>query len=188
MTRRIAAVLLAGLPWMAGCQLSGLGGLSGSSPRPAKQVDEVFVRLSPPTAMNWDDRPGPDGLQTRVNFFRHDEDLSVAVDGTLEFELYEGRASAQAAADREPFHVWRFENGELERHLGKTIIGWGYEMRLPWDNPPKTSSVTLVARHRSSGGHSEPSVLGTDDNISMERQVRTTGKAIAVHLADHRLP
>jgi len=149
MTRRIAAVLLAGLPWTAGCQLAGL---SSSSPRPAKQVDEVFVRLSPPTALNWDDRPGPDGLQARVNFFRHDDDLSVPVDGTVEFELFEGRTSEKSVAEKQPFYTWRFENGELERHLSKTIVGWGYEMRLPWDRPPKVSSITLVTRHRSSEG------------------------------------
>jgi len=153
MTRWIATALLACLVWAGGCQGMGDVNVSRRPPRPVDEVDEIIMSLSPPTALNWDSMPGPDGFETQVHFFQLAEPFSVTVKGSVEFALYEGRATPQTLADAEPFHVWRFEGDELGKHLGRSIVGWGYGLRLDWGRKaPTASSVTLLARYHPPGG------------------------------------
>ena len=148
----IAAGLLAVAAGMIGCQWGPLT-VSRQPPKPVDQVYKVALRISPPMPLNWDDRPGLDGFQAQVNFFQFDQPLSVTVQGVLEFMLYEGLGSAKVLAETKPFHTWAFDGATLRRHQGKTMFGWGYAMRLPWgSSPPKSSSVTLIARYRPAGG------------------------------------
>ena len=152
MTRTISGWLLAAAAWTGGCQNTSVT-VSSQPPRPVDKVDKVALRISPPMPLNWDDTPGLDGLQAQVNLFQVDQPLSVTVEGTLEFMLYEGRGTAQVLAGKEPFRTWSFTGAGLERCLDKTIFGWGYAMRLDWGNrPPKTPSVTLLARYRPARG------------------------------------
>jgi len=148
----IAAALLAVAAGTIGCRTGPLT-VSGRPPKPVDRVDKVALRISPPMPLNWDDRPGLDGFQAQVNFFQLDRPLSVTVEGVLEFMLYEGRGTVDVLAETKPVQTWAFEGPTLRRHQGKTMFGWGYAMRLPWGpSPPKSSSVTLIARYRPAGG------------------------------------
>ena len=147
------SVFLVPLAAMVGCQDFGKVRVPGRPPRPVDRVDEIIVQLTPPTAMNWDDTPGPDGLQARVHFFRADEDLAVTIRGTLELALYEGRVGDRALVDEKPFRTWKYEGDVLRSHLEKTLVGWGYGMRLGWGHqPPASGSVTVLARYHSQEG------------------------------------
>ena len=148
---RVAAILAAGM--LAGCPNGGKVEVSDRPPRPVDRIDELVVRVTPPTPMNWDDVPGSDGLQVQVNCFQREEPLSVTVRGTLEFLLYEGRATLAQLADRQPLKTWQFDGLNLTGHAGRSIVGWGYAMRLPWGRPgPRSSSVTLLTRYRPIDG------------------------------------
>lgn len=149
---------------VAGCEDPGG---SGSLRPPAATVDVTgFSLSSSPTALNWDDKPGPDGVIARVQFFRtgpHDEIRSVPVQGELEFLLYERRVPADELAQTKPSFTWQFPPEKLPDYLGKQMGMWAYQMQLDWrEKPPKATVVTLVARWKSPGGtwkYSDPTLV-----------------------------
>lgn len=142
----------------SGCTGAGEVRVPSRPPRPVEDVDEIIVQLTPPTAVNWDNLPGPDGLQAQIHFFRLDEDLAVTIAGTLEMALYEGRAGPREIEREPPLHVWKYEGDGLRRRLAKTLVGWGYGVRLGWgDRCPKSGSVTLLARYHSPSGGTKTS-------------------------------
>ena len=148
MKRPLLACLLAAAALPAGCQTGRKLSVSANPPRAVQKVDQIDLSLIPPTPLNWDDDPGLDGFQVQVFFWRQDEKLSVTIDGTLEFLLYEGRCTAAELVGKKPFHTWTFKNPELSTFLGKSMVGWGYAMRLDWgQHVPTTRTVTLVARY-----------------------------------------
>jgi hypothetical protein len=148
--RAVAALVLGALAaaLAGGCGEPGPTKVSAEPPRPVEHVDQITLSLSPPTPVNWDDRPGPDGVQVKVYFFRVDQPLPVTVGGTLEFLLYEGRIERGGFEGVEPFRVWRFGPEALPSYLGRGLVGWSYAMRLGWGaNPPAARSLTLRARY-----------------------------------------
>lgn len=155
MRSTLAMVILAGLlAAAAGCHNPGRVKVHNWPPRPVDNFDEIVVRLTPPAPVNWDDRPGPDGLQVQINFFQIDRPLSVTVKGSLEMSLYEGRVQAAQLASAKPIHTWPYSGVELAGFAGKSAFGWGYAMRLAWhDRPPAGKIATLVARYRSRDGN-----------------------------------
>lgn len=153
----VALSLLAVALVVGGCQ-TGPVEVSRRPPRPVDRIDAVGLRVSPPMPLNWDEVPGSDGLATKVNLFQMEQPLSMPVLGSLEFLLYEGRATAQALTKQEPYRTWTFEGDELAGHLQRSMFGWGYAMRLGWgDKPPNSSTVTLIARYRRADGTSQAS-------------------------------
>ena len=148
----VIAALLASA--VTGCQNPGRVTVHNWPPRPVDRVDEIVLRLTPPAPVNWDDRPGPDGLQVQVNFFQVDEPLSVTVKGSLDLALYEGHVRPEDLAAAKPIHTWPFSGVQLAGLAGKSAVGWGYAMRLPWGSkPPAGTTATLAARYRSADGN-----------------------------------
>jgi hypothetical protein len=139
---------------VASCRNPGRVKVHDWPPRPVDRVDEIVLRLTPPAPVNWDDRPGPDGLQVQINFFRIDEPLSVTVKGSLDLALYEGHVRPENLAAAKPIHTWPFSGAQLASQAGKSAVGWGYAIRLPWgDRPPAGATATLTARYRSADGN-----------------------------------
>jgi hypothetical protein len=152
MMRWIAAGLFVAATTAGGCQGFGEVRVPARPPSPVDRVDEIILQLTPPTAMNWDDVPGPDGLRAQVHFFRVDEDLAVTIKGTLELALYEGRLGQDPAVGQ-PFRVWKYQGDDLRSHLERSPVGWGYGMQLGWGRDcPKSGSITLLARYHSPQG------------------------------------
>jgi len=146
-------VAVAALHLAAGCRTSGLVTVQKYAPRPVDDVDVIGLRVTQGKPVNWDEKPGADGLQVQVNFFRRGEDLSVTVRGTLELSLYEGRLKPGQIAAARPLRSWRFEGVELPTYCRKTPFGWGYAMRLPWGaTPPSGANVTVGSRYVSPDG------------------------------------
>ena len=131
-----------------GCGPPGGGrGVGSSPPRPVETVDVVDLRAAP-VALNWDDQPGPDGVEAYVYLYQQAHPLPVTVDGTLEFLLFEGKVSQGSVRTMNPFCVWPFAGQQLNRHLVRGVAGWMYVVRLPWGtNVPKTEMVTLAVRY-----------------------------------------
>ncbi len=157
------------LAWTFALALAGCGGPGGrgSLRPPAPTVDVAgFSLSSSPTALNWDGKPGPDGVIARVQFFRlgsHDEVRSVPVKGELEFLLFDNKLSASEVTQAQPSNIWRFSAEDLPNFLGKQMGMWAYQMQLDWrKKPPKASIVTLVARWKKPGGvwkYSDPTLV-----------------------------
>ena len=136
---------------LAGCN-GGAATVSATPPRAVDEVDDILI-LAGPTATNWDNRPGADGLDVNVYLYRYARDLPVIVKGTLEFTLYEGVVRSEDLAEARHFRKWRFDADSLKQCMGHSQAGWGYRIRLSWSPAvPATTSVTLASRYVSRGG------------------------------------
>ncbi len=145
------AAVGAALAGCAGPQQQDVRPGSATPPRPVADVDVVDLQAMP-TAMNWDDVSGPDGLQARVFLFRQDRAQPVVGEGRLVFSMFEGRVPVTALAVAEPAERWAFEGDALRARLGRNIVGWGYAFVLPWRRVPPSAAVTLVAHYEPPGG------------------------------------
>jgi len=149
-----AALVLLTAVW--GCN-GPAGKVSAVPPRAVEQVDQIDVYAAP-VAVNWDGRPGPDGIDVRVYLYQYARNLPVLVKGALEFAVYEGVVGADDIGRARPFRRWALDAEQLEQFLGRSMVGWGYNIRLPWAPAaaPATSSVTLAARYVPTAGRSVP--------------------------------
>ena len=131
-------------------------------PEPVTKVDHIDI-LSMPAALNFDHRPGPDGVRVTVYLYRLDRPEPVTIEGTLELMVYEEKVSPSDLHTREPFHVWRFGPEKLARQLFRGIVGWGYAMDLHWGTRgPRSRTISLVARYLPPEGpdvYSDPVVI-----------------------------
>ncbi len=136
-----------------GCE-NGTGvRVSRTPPAPVEEIDQIVLRLTPPTPVNWDDDPAADGLQVQVHFFQVDRPLSVTVKGSLEFVLYAGRLTASQAAEAQPWQIWTLNRVSLAGHAGRSLVGWGYAIPLSWQpRKPRMPVATLIARYHSPSG------------------------------------
>lgn len=114
---------------------------------PLPRVDKMELE-SFPSAVNLDEKPGPDGVTLKLRLYSLDTPLAFALtQGDMEIVLYEGSIREQEIGSAKPFHIWRFSAKQMSQSGRKSIVGWHYAMSLNWgDNVPTTSTVTLVAR------------------------------------------
>jgi len=160
--------LMAAAVLVGGCPQNGNVAVSRTPPPPVSQVDKVSPEVVHSMPVNWDDRPGPDGLQVRVHFFRLDRDLPVTVSGTVEFVLYEGRLSTGDVRSARPFRSWAFPQEALPRQISRSRYGWCYAMQLGWGmHVPRSGVVTLIARYLPPDG---PAVLSSPMLVAMKPQ------------------
>lgn len=146
MLRTAVALLIVSGVLTIGCQPTGV---HPNAPAPVSRIDAVELRAMP-SAVNWDDDPGPDGLRVEVFCYRFDQPEPAPAEGTLEFMLYEGRLRGPELASAEPVLIWRFTDRQLRPKLVRRMGLWGYSVQLAWgDRVPKSPSVTLIARHKS---------------------------------------
>jgi hypothetical protein len=157
-------VLAAGL-LAAGCaDESGRRTVSPTPPRPLDRADALELWASPPAAVNWDDTPGPDGVQVRLYAFQVARPQPVMLSGTLEFRMYAGRV-ARGDTDAEPFKVWQFTGEDLAVRRFRSLVGWGYAARLGWGGSrPDAAVVTVQAVYRPPDG---PEVASAPASIAM---------------------
>jgi len=159
-------VLLAAL--VAGGCAGAHDGPANSVPPPAVGPVDKIDLLPSPTALSWDRRPGPDGVGVRVYFYQLAQPQPVTVQGTVELLLFEGPAGADEPAGARPSHVWRLKSEDLRPYLTRSIVGWGYVLRLPWGRRVPTSrSISLVVRYTSPDGkvlHSAPAAISMTAN------------------------
>jgi len=127
--------------------------VSSTPPPPVDAPTDLVVR-TPPTAVNWDQRPGADGIPVLVHLFRRPGDaLPVMVRGRIRFDLYEGILQPEDLSAARPWRTWQFQGEQLRRGAVRAPEGWGYAFRLDFsDAPPATSAVTLVTRYLSPDG------------------------------------
>ena len=134
---------------LAGC---GAAGRDRAAPRPSGGIQVVNLQAMP-TAVNWDDSPGADGLRVRVYLFQVDRPEPVQARGALEFLLYEGAVRAEDLAGARVVRTWRFDRGELPAYAARSLAGWGYVFALGWGSEvPAAGTITLVARYVPAGG------------------------------------
>lgn len=140
-------LMLAGAAVMPGCPM---GGDAMPAPVAAVVAMEMQVNLR---AVDWDGRPGPDGLEARVRLYRGEPLRAVPVSGTLQFLLFEGRLRPEQIEGATPLRTWSFVGEPLQRRAGRDMVGWHYVLRLEWGlDVPKAPSVTLISRYKLPDG------------------------------------
>ncbi len=143
-------IMLSLLPALTGCGVNSA--LPGGPPAPVAQVDQMVVQAAP-TAVNWDGRPGADGIDLMVHFFLMAQKQPVTVQGSIEFKLYEGALSAEKLQATPVFQEWRYAGNNLRSALQRTSFGWGYAFRLGWgSHVPQASAVTVVIQYAAPSG------------------------------------
>ncbi len=134
---------------------SGRDTVSPTPPRPVDQVDALELWAAPPAAVNWDEVPGPDGVQVRLYLYQVGRPQPVMVGGDVEFQIYTGRPKQDGRPDpeAEPFKVWRFSSDDLAVRRVRSMVGWGYVARLGWGGQaPEGTLVTVQALYRPREG------------------------------------
>jgi hypothetical protein len=138
-------------------------GVSQTPPNPVDRVDAINLWAVPPAAINWDDVPGPDGIQVNVFLYQADRAEPVLIKGTIEFVMYEGRRPRDGPETVKPLRTWQFTEQELGTHEMRGPAGWGYAVQLGWGKDvPKSAVVTLLVRYLPPKGppvSSEPIVI-----------------------------
>jgi len=161
--KRVAAVSLALAAAMAmGCA-GRVKSVSLTPPSPVTRVDAINLWAVPPVAINWDDMPGPDGVQVNVFLYQADRAAPVLMKGMLEFSMYEGRHHADALREAKPLRTWTYTEQELATRQVRGIAGWGYGIQLGWGlQVPDSDIITLVACYRPPKGapiYSSPIII-----------------------------
>lgn len=183
MIRGNVAGLVLTLLALGACAAAGCGGgpatlrarelksVSLTPPSPVERADAVELWAVPPAAINWDETPGPDGVQVRVFLYMAEQAETVLVKGTVECLLYDGRVPRENLSVAKPMRVWTFTTQDLAtRHL-RGMAGWGYALQLGWGrNVPAASVVTVAARYVPPAG--EP-VYSAPISIAMPSAVRS---------------
>lgn len=170
MRRAVLLVLVVAVGAACGCAREATGAkelrsVSTSPPRPVDRVDQVHVLVSPPTVLNWDDTPGPDGVQVNVYLSVMSRAEPVLGKGTLDFLLFEGRVPKGSVATSQPYFTWTFGLQELATRQVRGVAGWGYAVQLGWgQRTPKAGVITLVARYVAKDG---PPVYSSPVSIPM---------------------
>jgi hypothetical protein len=159
----------------AGCGTdSGRRTVPATPPAPVDRVDALELWASPPAAVNWDDAPGPDGVQVRLYLFQAVRPDPVMVNGAIEFRLYAGRLSRSGDPGAEPLKVWTFAGEDLAVRRFRSLVGWGYAARLGWGGQkPEASVVSVQAVYRPPGG---PEVVSAPAAIAMPATPRSGPK------------
>lgn len=132
-------------------------------PPPRDWADKQILMVSPKPTVNLDARPGSEGVRFQAYFFMADKGKPVAVSGSLNVLMFEGREKAEAVGRVEPYKVWEFSPAELPDHLVRTRWGWAYDLTLIWGlKAPQRPLVTIIGIYKSPDGRqlvSEPIII-----------------------------
>jgi len=135
-----------------------LGGCVSDRPRPKSRppaavkgpIAQIHL-LTGPTALDFDQLPGPDGFAVRLYATSPKTPNTVVIArGRVEVLMYDGLQQPQQtnAVTVQPRQVWTFSAEELKHFEVRSPIGVAYDLTLLWGQARPTQAwVTLVARY-----------------------------------------
>lgn len=132
-----------------GCAPPGL-----TPPMPVERIDGMtLVALTLP--LRSPEQKGPVGVQVQVFFYTNPagEPESATVSGTLQMIMFDGPIKNEDIPVTKPLLTWTFTRQQLSMRLIKSMGLWCYLLPLEWgDKPPKSNSVTIIARYNPPNG------------------------------------
>ena len=97
--------------------------------------------------------------------------LNVEADGVLTVQLYDDQQEPRNPPT--PREQWIIDASVLKATLRKDMLGWYYNLWLPWRNyHPSICKVTLVVQHQDTTGRSvwsQPQYMTVQDEGGMRR-------------------
>lgn len=151
----VAVLLLAAQ--LVGC---APGGASGAGSVIAVDLQAL------PAAVNFDARPGPDGLEVMVYLYEQQRPQPAEANGIIEFLMYDGKIPQDKLMTAGPMQAWSFGPAQLVGARSKGLAGTGYAFQLSWKQVPAGNRVTVLARYTPIAG--EP-IYSAPVAISVER-------------------
>lgn len=141
---------------------AGLAGCA-SIPSGGSAIREIHL-FGVPVAINFDQKPGPDGFAFRIYASDGRAPKGVAItNGKLEILLFDGAPSDAERGTTPPLRVWTYDPKKLREVAGRSSIGWGYRFALQWDDArPTGDRFAVVARYVAPSGavvSSSPGVI-----------------------------
>jgi hypothetical protein len=128
-------------------------------------------------------------LRGRLYLFGNRIDFPRAGDGMATVELYDltpGNARLfDAQGHQLPLEVWNIYPADLRANMSRDMIGWGYNLFLPWDTyRPDVCQVQLKVCYQPSSGlpvyaNSSPMTLNSAADTQFASHTRTLGPATA---------
>jgi len=175
MKRYVCARLRVALMWMTAVMLTACATGGGDAPQTARSATatasqriDVIQLMTPPTAINWSDQAGPDGVPVTVYLFRRDRAEPVTLlSGEITFLLYEGRVGMEALR-RDPLHSWTFSAQQMQTVLSESMFGLCYKVPLAWGTRvPRSANITLIALYQPPGG---PPVYSAANTLAVKAE------------------
>lgn len=165
-------------PWVAApllllaCLLVGCGspGSRAGAKAPKEEGAPIITGLhlfSSPVGLNFDDKPGLDGLSVKLFAAAAGRPKAVPIsDGTVEFVLHDG--TFHSGGEAPPIRkVWRYTASQLAPFGFQGAVGAGYELALIWGSDvPQSRLVSISVRLTRADGvvlTSAPSTLTVTD-------------------------
>jgi len=115
-----------------------------------------------PLADDVDGKPGVDGVSLRLMLqdAAYRAPAIAADDDHIDLLLFEGQPRRLDEASA--FHVWRLTGEAMQEAAGRYYGLWCYKLTLYWPGRiPATSTVTVLAKYRSSKGRAVRSAPAT---------------------------
>jgi hypothetical protein len=117
---------------------------------PSPRIDRLMLMVDSGSAINWDQKPGPDGVRVKLYLFQINGSKVNATElqrGTIELLLFDGRFSIHQLPDIKPLQKWQYSAHQMKDASNVTAAGPAYGLALPFGKKlPKSDVITVSAR------------------------------------------
>jgi hypothetical protein len=136
-----------------------------SEPGGSTAIQEINL-LAIPVALNFDDKPGPDGFVIKIYAGNRNRAKPFPIEsGKIEVLMYDGIPGVTENASLKPRRVWTYTAEELRQSQIQSSIGTGYQLAPLWgDAKPIQDKIAVVVRYTPVNGpplSSAPSIIAT---------------------------
>jgi len=133
-------------------------------PSPGSQSIQEINLLAIPVALNFDQKPGPDGFVIKVYASNRKRPKALPIEhGKIEVVMYDGIPGVTEGVSLEPRRTWTYTAAELKPFEVHNAIGTGYQLAPQWgDTPPTGNQISVLVRYTPEEGgiiRSAPSVI-----------------------------
>src|SRR5262249_30873792 len=120
--------------------------------------------LAIPVALNFDQKPGPDGFVIKVYATNRKRPKALPINrGKIDVLMFDGVPGVTEGASLQPRRTWTYTAEELKTFEIQGAIGTGYQLAPQWgDTVPAGNQISVVVRYSPPEGRpvtSAPSVI-----------------------------
>jgi len=123
---------------------------------PSPRIDRITLMVDSASAINWNEKPGPDGVRIKIFLWRKEGtrwDAVALKRGTIELTLYDGKFETYQLPDIKPSHKWRYSADQIKKAVNVRPVGKVYGFALGFGKKlPKADIITVSVRILNPGG------------------------------------
>jgi hypothetical protein len=150
--------------FLSGCVSESKGKKPAAIPEAGSQSIQEINVLAIPVALNFDERPGPDGFVIKVFASNRKRAKPLPIEkGSIEVLMFDGVPGMTEGASLQPKRIWSYSAEELKHFENTGSIGLAYQLAPLWgDAKPTGNNISVVVRYTAPSGAtiaSAPSVI-----------------------------